>query len=123
MTQEPQQTKTQPLQDAPVTADAVREAIEDAVDMILDRYGVSALAPSEQDDAIDQIGELLTQEIIMHAVDRMDEARAPAFSAFMDTNPTEVDVLKRLVGEDPEFVESIDMIVEDFIAESDYLMG
>jgi hypothetical protein len=101
----------------------VTDAIQESISMLLDRYGISSLPSNEQREAIDKIGDLLTSEIIARAVDRMDDEQAKKFSDFIDTDPSQENVLQRLMQNDPLFVQSINDVAEEFIAESDYIMG
>ncbi len=106
------------LSDAEVTA-----AIQESVNLLLDPCGISALPAEEQRSAIEKISDLLVSEMLARAIDRMDDERAKAFADFIETEPTQEAVLKRLMNEDPLFIQSIDEVAQEFIEESDYVMG
>lgn len=71
--------------------DALREALD-----------IESLEPAEQEEMLLQLNEVIFQGTMLRLLDRMDEATKKRFTALLDTEPTEEQLMEFLAQNVPD---------------------
>jgi hypothetical protein len=82
-------------------------------DDVLDALALGEMTEEEQEEVLNDIGDIITEGTMVRLVEKMDDATRDAFTALLDTDPSEDAVEAYIL----EHVPDADAVVTEVVAE------